>query len=454
MEKLKKEEKREIFDFVFSALHRTTKKLGVEAYIVGGAPRDIICGLEPKDIDVIVFGQDYSTFAKIFISEIGEKANFFKAKKYEMIRIILSDNLTVDISPPKSKNLIGDLKRRDFTINTLVIPLKDPKPNILDPLGVATDDITRKFLRTPSDPEKTFSADPCRIIRAGRFVSDGFFADEKLISAMKKKIPSINSVPKERQGEELRKLFLSKKPSLGLFLLRDIKFFNYAYPKIVPALYKDQKSPYHFEGVFEHCARVVDLTPPDIVLRLSAFFHDIGKAFTEKILPDGRVVYWGHEVVSAEIAEDFLSTFKFPYDERKKIVFVVKNHMIYYTSQWSDSAIRRLLRRIGDDPELVLKFVEYDIKALKDPSEKLKNIQELRNRIYSEILKLGRTKIESPIDGYEIQKIFNLKPGPLIGQIKQEVINAIVEGKIEPNKESAISFIREYLKQIGQDSEK
>lgn len=434
---------RKIFD--------ASKKFNCEAYIVGGFPRDILLGKDAKDIDIVVFG-DYKEVARILKNELS--ANSIEIERYKIVRLFLKDRI-IDVEAPKGKNIISDLKKRDFTINTLVIPVEkclDPKANIMDPLGTAKDDIYHRFLRTPTAPAKTIEEDPCRIVRIARFISEGFTAEEELVREAKKKVKMLSSIPRERIGFELRKLFLSKKPSIGLLFLREIGFFEVVFPKISPALYKDQKSPYHFEGVFEHCARVVDLTPPDIVLRLAAFFHDIGKAYAEKTLPDGRVVYWGHEIISAEICNDFLNTFKFPKEEREKAVFVVRNHMIYYNSSWSDSAVRRLMKKIYPHTDLVLKFVYYDIKAMRDPEPKLKSLEELKERIEKEILKLGKADIRSPLDGYELQRIFGLKPGKLIGELKSAIENAIIEGKIKPTKEDAIRFVKEILEKKKESS--
>jgi poly(A) polymerase len=436
---------------VLNTLSKVARKLGVQAFIVGGLPRDLITKDKlSQDIDIVVFDENIEIFEGVVLREFGNPP-FMKPSNHKLTRIFLGD-ITVDITPPKGKALEEDLRERDFTINTLVIPLKNLgniKNQILDPLGIARQDIISRTLRTPSPPRKTIISDPARIIRIARFISDGFTASEELFLVAKEKIGSICQVPKERQGEELRKLFLSAKPSRGLIFLRDINFFHYSFPKIVPALYKDQKSPYHFEGVFEHCVRVVDLVPPDIVLRVAAFFHDIGKAFSEKILPDGKVVYWGHENFSAEIASDFLSTFKFPEHERKKIISIVKNHMIYYSSDWSDAAVRRLIKRLGEDRDLVLKFVEYDIKALKDPNPRLKSLDELKRRIADQIVKLGKSEIKCPLNGYEIQKLFGLPQGKIIGEIKKAVEDAIIEGKIKPEKSEAISFIKKYIEEKG-----
>ncbi len=450
---------------VLNALKRGERKFELaEAFIVGGFPRDIILGEKPADIDVVVFGADYIDFAKVVASEL-QTQRFSVIENYKMVRMYVgskeNNQYTLDISEPKGEKLEDDLMRRDFTINTLVIPVKladefKLKECVIDPLGEGIMDIEQKILRTPSAPFSTIKQDPARIIRVARFISDFFNPDEKLVDACRKLVKRISSVPRERIGEELLKLFLAKKPSVGLTFLRDIGFFHVVYPKIVPALYKEQKSPYHFEGVFEHCARVVDLTPPDPVMRLSAFFHDIGKAFAEKKLPDGRYVYWGHEKISEEIAHDFLYSFGFPSDIRKKVEFVVANHMINYSSEWSDSAVRRLIRRLGENIDLVLNFVKFDILGLKEPKPKLESLEELRRRITAEILKLGRAEIRSPVDGYEIQRIFNLKPGPIIGEIKKAVEDAIVEGRIKPTKEEAIKFIREYLssKEVRREEDK
>lgn len=449
-----KKELDELIREVIRALKKSERKFqSASAFIVGGFPRDIILGEKPYDIDVIVFDADYVAFAKEVANELGTQ-NFFIVENYNLVRIKIGDNgqipFTIDISKPKGESIEKDLRKRDFTINTLAIPIKlvselNIKESIIDPLGESLIDIETKTLRTPVSPFNTIKSDPARIIRTARFISDFFNPEEKLFSACKKLVRNVAQLPKERIGEELIKLFLAKKPSLGLIFLRDIGFFHFVYPKIVPALYKEQISPYHFEGVFEHCARVTDLTPPDLVMRLSAFFHDIGKAFAEKKLPDGRYVYWGHEKISKEIAHDFLYTFGFPSDVRKKVEFIVENHMINYSSDWSDSAVRRLIKKLGENIDIVLNFVKYDIEGLKDPKPKLVSLEELKKRVINEILKLGKAEIKSPLNGYEIQKIFGIPPGKFIGEIKKEIENAIVEGKIKPTKEDAIKFVRELL---------
>ncbi|MCS7214233.1 MAG: hypothetical protein NZ927_08480 [Candidatus Calescibacterium sp.] len=437
---------------VLKVLFESYKKIPDKAYAVGGFPRDLLLGkYKFHDIDVVVFG-DYKEFARILSSEL-KGSSIVDIEKYKIVRIFYK-NLIIDVCAPKDRDLISDLKSRDFTIDTLVIPLEnilDPINNIMDPLDIGKEDLKLHLLRTPVHPAITLKDDPGRIVRTARFIAEGFTPEQKLIEESRRRVRSLTMVPKERIGEELRKIFLAKKPSAGLFFLREIGFFEVLFPRIVPALYKDQKSPYHFEGVFEHCARVTDLTPPDIILRLSAFFHDIGKAYAEKQLPDGRTVYWGHEFISADICRDFLSTFKFPENEREKIIFIVKNHMVYYSSSWSDTAVRRLIKRLQPHIEDVLDFIYYDIKALKDPAKSLQGLDELKQRIKNEIIKLGKSEIKSPLDGNEIQEIFGLSEGKIIGKIKSAIENAIIEGNIKSTKEDAINFVRSILPQILQE---
>ncbi len=458
---------------ILFAIYRAENKSLSYSFVVGGFPRELYLkkkfeDIKLNDIDIAVFRGDYRTFAKQLAQILKElfqdsKVVLVDIEKYKMVRVILdrSENnsgkesyekrIVIDVSAAKGGDVKEDLLRRDFTINTLVIPVKnilEPFSNILDPLGTSVVDITHKVIRAPGSPLKSIKSDPVRIIRAARFVADEYILSHQVTVAIQKCVKMLTSEPRERIGEELRKLFLASKPSLGLLFLRDVGVFHIIYPKIVPALYKEQKSPYHYEGVFEHCCRVADITPADIVMRLSAFFHDIGKAFAEKELPDGRIVYWGHEKISKEIATDFLETFKFPENERKKVAFIVENHMINYSPSWSDTAVRRLIKKLGTNTDLVLSFVEYDIMALKDPYPRLKGIKELRSRIAKEVMKLGRIEIKSPLNGYEIQSIFNLPPGPLVGKIKAEIERAIVEGKIEATKSEAIEFVRKNFESI------
>lgn len=439
---------------ILRVLFECSKRSNQKAYVVGGFPRDILLGKYSfQDIDVVVFG-DYKEFARMISSQL-EGSSLVDIQKYKTGRIYYK-GIVIDVSTSKGPDIFSDLMRRDFTVNTLVIPLEDlldPVNHVMDPLGKGKEDLKLLLLRTPSHPAKAIKDDPVRIVRAARLISENFIPEEALLEESKKRVGSLTSVPRERIGEELRKLFLAKKPSAGLFFLRDIGFFEAVFPRLSPALYKEQRSPHHFEGVFEHCVRVVDLTPPNIVMRLAAFFHDIGKAYVEKVLPDGRYVYWGHEFISADICQDFLSTFRFPESEKEKVVFIVKKHMIYYSDSWSDAAVRRLIKRLYPYLDEVFEFVSYDVRALKNPSQAIRALEELRERVRREILKLGRADIKSPLNGHEIQRLFGLKEGRIIGEIKSAIENAIIEGKIKATKDEAINFVRRLIPKLKVDSE-
>ena len=426
-------------------IQRVVKNFNVEAYIVGGYPRDILMENKPEDIDIVLFSEK-STAEKIVatLSEnLGKKPVKIDKNPFSVWRFF-SKHIQIDISTPKGKTLKEDLLERDFTINTLVIPLKDDGLNILDPLGYARNDLKRKIIKTPQSPDRAIKSDPSRIVRIARFMSDmeNFAVDENLFNTAKIRAKSVTEVPCERLGEELISLFLTKKPSVGLLFLRETGFFNYAFPDLAPALYKEQKSPYHWENVFEHCVRVVDISPRVLKFRIAAFFHDMGKAFVEKQTEDGRIVYWGHEKISYQLAKKFLERFCFPEKEREEASFIVKEHMINYTSKWSESAVRRLISKLGNRLDDVLEFSKYDASALKNPVPVLKSIEELKERINKEKIKLGTGKITSPLDGYEIQKILGIGPSRAIGEAKRILTEAVIENIIPPSdKEKAKDYL-------------
>lgn len=435
---------------IVKALREAVRSMKVEAYIVGGYPRDMLIGKESKDIDVVVFENAEELVEKLKTTlgnyvYIGRDNPIFRFTKGEY---------QIDISRGKGKELFEDLVKRDFTINTLVIPLHADCDEILDPLGYAKSDLRSEVLRCPRSPSETLAEDPIRVIRLARFMSEllNSSVSESLIDAARRNALRLSEMPYERMGEEIRNLFLASKPSIGLLFLRDINAFKWCFPRLEPALWKEQKSPYHFEGVFEHCLRVMDIVPPEPSLRIAAFFHDLGKAFCERTIEKGgkkKVVYWGHEEISWEIAREFLTNFKFPRDEREIALFIIKNHMINYTDKWTDSAIRRLISRLGDKLDIVLEFVWHDTHALKDPKPALNALQNLKERIKNELIKLKTRRITSPLTGYEIQDILGIRPGPLVGKLRKALEEAVIEGQIAPDdKKRARKYLMDIAKKL------
>jgi len=431
---------------VINLLVDVAKKLKQKLYIVGGYPRAKIIGGKVRDIDVLILEMEkVEDLIRILESvyRFPRPIRYETGKGFERI-LFRIENLEIEIIPSKYKTLKTDLLHRDFTINTLVIPLKEKTFEILDPLGCGKPDLSARIIRTPIHPEKTLREDPIRIIRAVRFASElSCSIEENLWEEMKRLSYLLQKEPGERIGEEMMKIFDLPDPSSSLFMLRECGVMEKVIPEIAPALYKEQKTPYHTEDIFSHSLRTLSLLKEkSVALKIAAFFHDFGKAFTEKF-ERGKWVYYGHQKVSAEICERVLTRWGIPSEIRNKAVFIIEQHMIIYTASWTDSAIRRLIYKLGDHLWDTLDHLIADIKSTKgslDYERRLHLAEELLRRVKEEVIKMKTTKIKPLLDGFEIQKILKIPPSPLVGKAKDFVINNMIANRIR-TKEEAISIL-------------
>jgi putative nucleotidyltransferase with HDIG domain len=427
-------------------LVEAVKKLRLTGYIVGGYPRAEIAGGKVRDIDVLILeSEKLEELLRVLqrVHRFPPPIRYQTGKGFERILFKIED-LEIEIIPSKFKTLKTDLLHRDFTINTLVIPLKEKSLKILDPLGSGKPDLSMKIIRTPRSPEKTLREDPIRIIRAVRFASEiSCSIEENLWEEMKKLSHLLQQEPGERIGEEMLKIFELSDPSSSLFMLRECGVMEKIIPEIVPALYKEQKTPYHTEDIFSHSLRTLSLLKgKSTALKIAAFFHDFGKAFTEKF-EKGKWVYYGHQKVSAEICEKVLTRWGVPKEIRDKAIFIIKEHMIIYTASWTDSAIRRLIYKLGDHLWETLDHLIADIKSTKgslDYEKRLALAEELLRRVKDEVIKMKTTKIKPLLDGFEIQEILGIPPSPLVGKAKDFIINNMIANRIK-TKEEAISLL-------------
>jgi len=433
------------------------KSLGLKGYIVGGYPRDLFLKREAKDIDVLVFGDNGAKrLAEILHKAYGfsRPVDFSKGKDKKFERYLLfKDETEIEIIPPRGKLLKDDLIHRDFTVNTLVIPLTSHYTgSILDPLRTSQIDIRSRVLRTPLSPEKAIKEDPLRIVRAARFIGElGFNVEREFVRSASSLSYLLKEMPGERIGEEITKLLLSEKPSRGLFFLRDIGCFNIIAKEITPALYFEQKTPYHIEDLFSHQLSVVDYIKPELSLRLAAFFHDTGKAYEEKEV-DGRVVYYGHEKKSREIAARILKRWCIPKEKRRRALFLIENHMVNYSPEWTDSAIRRLIYKAGENLDYLIEHLKADVRSTmgsKDYRARYKNVLQLEKRVKKMLINMHSKKITSPLDGYDIQRILGIPPSQIVGKVKDFLIKSVIEGKIkQDDKTRAEVLIREEFSKL------
>lgn len=436
--------------WITGIIAQSVTAMGLEAYLVGGFLRDAVLGRECKDIDILVLDDGG---AKALAHHLHTRRGFYPPilfRTFGTYRTLFA-GWEIEIVPPRGETLEEDLLHRDFTINTLTArlgpnPERDRSMEIEDRLGRAREDLERRIIRTPLDPGAALAEDPLRAVRAARFSAALSFAvDEGLARAVRKAAPMIRDVAVERIRDEIQKIMLLTPPSGGMRLLQALGLLEHIAPEITPAVGYPQNSPYHHQDVFEHCLTTMDLCEPDLVLRLSGLFHDIGKVEADKVV-EGRHVYYGHQRISAEKARSFLTRLRFPHEVRDAVVSLVDNHMVSYTEEWKDSTVKRFMRKMGPRWERLLKLVKADLGALRPDlaaagaAGHMMNFEALLHR--SQAMRLDEVQsLSSPLDGNDIQEILGIPPGPLVGQVKEAVVNAILDGKIPDTKEAARELI-------------
>ena len=431
-------------------LKRAAVDQGVRAWVVGGYVRDRLLGRAQPDLDVVAEEGGARQLAERF-AELAGAGPPVIFERYGTAQVTLpghlvefvsarsesyaSDSRKPDVRPATVEE---DLRRRDFTINTL---LMDFDGNIQDRLGTARADLEARILRTPADPIQTFSDDPLRMLRAVRFAAQlGFELAPDLLPAMRRLsgrlAPPVVSV--ERITDELCKMLESERPKVALELLDSGGLLEVVLPEVTACKGVEQGG-YHTHDVFGHTLLAVGLTPPDLVVRLAALLHDIGKPVTAT--PDGA--FTGHEEVGAGLARGALERLRFPQREIDAVTTLVRLHLrpVYYRSEWSDGAVRRLARDAGPLLERLMALARADIAASAYPEPE--KLDELAARLAG-VLSEQPTRMAAPIDGEDIMRVRGLAPGPEVGRIKDRLGELIMDGEIVPTREAVLAYLQSH----------
>ena len=431
-------------------LKRAAAEHGLKAWVVGGYVRDHLLGRSQPDLDVVVEEGGARQLAERF-AELAGAVPPVIFERYGTAQVTLpghlvefvsarSESYATDSRKPNVQpaTLEQDLRRRDFTINTL---LMDFDGNIEDRLGTGRAALESRLLRTPADPIQTFSDDPLRMLRAVRFAAQlGFELAPDLMPAMRqlsgRLAPPVVSV--ERIADELCKMLVSPRPRVALELLDAGGLLEVVLPEVTAGKGVEQGG-YHTHDVFGHTLLAVGLTPPDLVARLAALLHDVGKPTTAT--PDGA--FTGHEEVGARIASGVLERLRFSQKDIDEVTTLVRLHLrpVYYRSEWSDGAVRRLARDAGDQIDRLMALARADIGASAYPEPE--KLDELASRLAS-VLSEQPTRLAAPIDGEDIMRERGLKPGPDVGRIKERLGELIIDGEIEPTREAVLAYVRSH----------
>jgi putative nucleotidyltransferase with HDIG domain len=430
-------------------VRRAADELGVRAWAVGGYVRDALLGRPHPDLDVVVGDGRGIELAERFASLAGARPpvvfpRFGTAQvtfRGRMVEFVSARRESYDAASRKPERVEPagveeDLRRRDFTVNTLLI---DMDGRVHDLLGGRAD-LERGVLRTPDDPVRTFEEDPLRMLRAIRFSAQlGFRLDPALPPVIRRLAHRLRPpvLSAERVTDELRKMLVSPRPRQAMEQMASCGLLEVVLPELA-ACQGVAQGGWHTHDVFGHSLLTVEYCRPDARLRLAALLHDIGKPPTAG--PGGT--FHGHDVVGAEIAAGILRRLRVGNALADDVVALVRLHMrpIYYSSTWSDGAVRRLARDAGPllDPLLELAQADTAASAYPRPEE----VDELAARVRS-VLTERPTRFRIPVDGDDIMRVRGLTPGPEVGRIKRALEELVLDGTLPPDRETLLAHLRD-----------
>ncbi|HEY3295835.1 MAG TPA: HD domain-containing protein [bacterium] len=450
---------------ILDRLGRFADEQHVALYVVGGYVRDKLMGrAHKKEIDFTVIG-DAVAFARKLSEHLGVRAPvIFERFGTAMVPYhgyhldfvsAREESYDADSRKPHvlSAGLEADLQRRDFTINAMAASLNEDEFGRLIDLFEGVLDLQAGILRTPLEPERTFSEDPLRIMRAIRFAAQLEFSIDRItLDALQRMVSRLKIISQERITEEFIKLLSARKPSIGIRLLFLTGAMDVIFPEISQLAGVEQIGPHHHKDVFEHTLLVVDQiaeATEDPIMRLAALVHDIAKPRTKRFVPQSGWTFHGHEDLGSRMVRSIGRRMKLPENVTGKLSKIVALHMrpINLTRESvTDSAVRRLIVDAGEDLEDLLTLCRADITSSKPNKVKryLEQFGQLRERIQDVIEKDNLRAFQSPVRGDEIMAACNIKPGPLVGKIKDALEEAILDGRV-PNEHDAVL---DYLHQI------
>ncbi|MFD0763841.1 CCA tRNA nucleotidyltransferase [Mucilaginibacter lutimaris] len=454
---------------VFSVISKLAAEQNVQAYAIGGYVRDIFLNRPSKDIDIVILGNGID-FAEAVAAKLNVKVSVFKNFGTAMLRYqdvevefvgARKESYRSDSRKPIVENgtLDDDQKRRDFTINALAIALHSSQfGELIDPFGGIAD-LEAKIIRTPLNPVETFSDDPLRMMRAIRFASQlDFKIDEEAIAAIKSNLHRIKIVSQERITDELNKIILSTKPSIGFNYLFDTGMLHIIFPQMAALYGVEVINGKGHKDNFYHTLQVLDNiceTTDDLWLRWAAILHDIAKPPTKRFEPGHGWTFHGHEDKGARMVPKIFTQLKLPLNEKMKLVQkLVQLHLrpiVLSQSIVTDSAVRRLLFEAGDDIEALMLLCKADVTTKNEYKvKKYRNNFELVQQKLKDVEERDNIRNwQPPVTGLDIMHLFGIGEGREVGIIKNKIREAILEGEIPNEREAAINFTIAKGQEIG-----
>ncbi len=440
------------------------RRRGWELYLVGGVVRDTLLGAPSgEDLDFATNAGPAQTRSALqethpdAVYDVGERFGTIGAV-YGGVRVEITTYRAETYAAGSRKPSVSfhdaleaDLARRDFTVNAIAL---DPlTTEIHDPFGGASD-LQAAVVRAVGEPAERFREDPLRLLRAVRFTSRlGFRLDERTAAAARSAADSLQSISRERVHEELNRLLVGPAPARGIWLLCELGLAEHTLPDLLAMRGMRQEAGRH-KDVFSHTLQVLDRTPPRLALRWAALLHDVAKPRTLSV-QNGQVHFFGHDRVGEKMARRILTELKLDSATIERVGRLVGLHLRAneYQGDWTDGAVRRLVREVGDDllgDLLALSRADVTTGRAERRAAISRSVDELERRILDLRAQEDIARLSSPLDGHELMQLFDRGPGPWIGPIKDHLEELVVDGQLDQDdKETAAQIARRLYDELG-----
>ena len=440
---------------IFHLISSVADQLGLECYVVGGYVRDLFLERPSNDIDVVVVGSGISVFRNFGTAQVkykGLEIEFVGARK---------ESYSHDSRKPvvEDGTLEDDQNRRDFTINALAVCLnKDRFGELVDPFG-GLDDLEDGIIRTPLDPDITFSDDPLRMLRCIRFAAQlNFFIEDETFDALMRNADRIRIISGERVQEELNKIMMTAAPSKGFVDLYRCGLLPRLLPELTALDIVETRNGRAHKNNFYHTLEVLDNVSrksDNLWLRWAALLHDIGKPKTKRWNNAVGWTFHNHNYVGAKMVPEIFRRLKLPMDAKmkyvKKLVDLHMRPIVIADEVVTDSAVRRLLNDAGDDIDDLMTLCEADITSKNEVRKKhfLENFRIVRSKLHDLKEKDYKRLLQPCIDGTEIMEMFHLKPSREVGELKKHLKDAVLDNRVPNEREPLMALLMEKAKEMG-----
>jgi poly(A) polymerase/tRNA nucleotidyltransferase (CCA-adding enzyme) len=425
---------------------------GHECYLVGGAVRDMLLGRRVQDFDIATDAlpeEVMKLFRRVIPTGIqhGTVTVLFKGRRFEVTTFRIDEEYRDGRRPESvtfSPSIEEDLKRRDFTINAIAYDLK--KHRLLDP-HEGRRDLKARLIRAIGEPVKRFEEDGLRPIRACRFAAQlGFAVEQRTFSSIRRCIDTVKMVSPERIRDELIRILEAPTPSVGFSLLNDCGLLALIMPELTACQQVDQGELHRYD-VYHHLLYSCDAAPQDnLVVRLAALLHDLGKPQTLSISSGREIHFHRHEQVSAELAENILRRLRFPNRIVKRVSHLIAQHMFHYEDHWSDAAVRRFIARVGEEniPD-ILALRRADQLAMVGSRFVSGSLIALEKRIEEVLAKDRALKLEDlAIDGNDLMRELGIPSGPKVGTILNALLESVLDDPSQNQREKLLKIAKKF----------